>query len=130
MKFKKTRTKPKKFWTIYRRCARRLQTHRKKRVQQYYDISNTSKSDNTTQALAALSLENDRPNISAPAEISQQKIGQDMWKQLERVSVPKFNGSQFPIPAGRRHLKSVSAIPPQLPCTSFCNRSSVCKKSC
>ena len=38
-----------------------------KRVQQYYDNFNRSNGDNTTQALAALSLDNDRPNTSTTA---------------------------------------------------------------
>ena len=76
-----------------------------KRVQQYYDNFNRSNGDNTTQALAALSLDNDRPNTSTTAEPPQQKIGQDMWRQLERVSVPKFNGSQSAYPSWKAAFK-------------------------
>ena len=64
----------------------------KKRVQHYYGVANRSNDDNTMQALAALSVDNDRPNATTAIKPSQQKIGQDMWRQLEQISVPKFNG--------------------------------------
>ena len=86
-----------------------------KRVQQYYDNFNRSNGDNTLQALAALSLDNDRPNTSTTAEPPQQKIGQDMWRQLERVSVPKFNGSQSAYPSWKAAFKACIDDAPATP---------------